>query len=374
MDGGRWTPLISVVYDGSSIPAGLVVLVSIELAISSTLLVVHPHQVAMGSVMTRRSIPPVSAHRHDEPRHRRAPNAAAESAGGRGDVEEYIETFEDLRPKLLGVAYRLLGGFSDAEDVVQEAWIRWASVDHATVDAPQKFLVTVVSRLAIDRMRLAYRQRETYVGPNLPEPVLTEVGQALGPAETAEQHETLSLGMLRVLSQLSAPERAVFVLREAFALPYDEIAGFLDISSANARQLHRRGAKHLEDNAPRFDVDPTVHRYLVDRFIVAAQTGQRDVLQGLLAQDVTMWADGGGKVSVARRPVHGADRVARLLLGTFAKRGSTAIRVVELNGEPALLITADNRLNVCSLEISHGMIRGIQWLANPDKLTHLASL
>ncbi|GAA5136948.1 RNA polymerase sigma-70 factor [Alloalcanivorax gelatiniphagus] len=284
-----------------------------------------------------------------------------------------VDVFEDLRPKLLNVAYRMLGSFSEAEDIVQEAWIRWAGRDRATVDSPQKYLVTIVSRLSIDRMRMAYRRRETYIGPYLPEPIYAEAGQDLGPEHTVEQRETLSVGMLRILQQLTAPERAVFVLREAFALPYDEIADLLDVTTANARQLHRRGSKRLGDDRKRFDVDPNVHRHLVDRFTLAAQTGQRDVLQGLLAHDVTMWTDGGGKVSVALRPVFGAERVARLILGTFSKHTSTELQVAALNYQPGLLISMSDNFNVCTFEVTDGLISGIQWLANPDKLSHLVA-
>ncbi|MFF3443807.1 RNA polymerase sigma factor SigJ [Streptosporangium sp. NPDC002721] len=277
--------------------------------------------------------------------------------------------FEQHRGMLVGVAYRLLGGFADAEDVVQEAWLRWSGVDRSAIEAPDRFLRTVVSRLSLDRMRMAYRHREAHVGPWLPEPVLTQEGQPLGPAETAAQRETLSLAMLRLLERLSVPERAVFVLREAFDLPYEEIGETLGLSDAHARQLYRRGSHRLADGRERFTVDPGMHRDLVERFLVAARTGERSVLEGLLARDVTLWSDGGGKVSTALRPVSGAERVARLLIGTIAKhRSSVDFRIAEFNGQAGLLIRLGSHWQVCSFEVAGGVITGVQWMADPDKL------
>jgi RNA polymerase sigma-70 factor (ECF subfamily) len=288
--------------------------------------------------------------------------------------DDHTAEFQKHRTMLVGVAYRLLGSFADAEDVVQEAWMRWSTVDQQKISAPNHFLVKVVTRLAIDRMRLVYRHRETHVGPWLPEPVLTEEGAPLGPAETAAQRETLSLAMLRLLQRLSVPERAVFVLREAFELPYGEISGILGLSEAHARQLHRRGADRITAERKRFSVDPVKHRDLVERFLLAAETGERDVLQGLLADDVTFWNDSGGKVSAALRPVFGAERVSRLVIGTLAKHDSVAFRVVELNGEPALILQLGSRLQTCSFEVADGVITGVQWMANPDKLEQISPM
>ncbi|MEV0186512.1 RNA polymerase sigma factor SigJ [Streptomyces sp. NPDC050625] len=286
-------------------------------------------------------------------------------------VNDDVTEFQGQRAMLVGIAYRLLGSFADAEDVVQEAWLRWSTVDRQTIASPGHFLITVVTRLSIDRMRLAHRRRETHVGPWLPEPVLTEVGQPLGPAETAAQRDTLSLAMLRLLQRLSVPERAVFVLREAFELPYMEISGILGLSEAHARQLHRRGTDHVAAGRKRFTVDPGKHRDLVERFLIAARTGERDALEGLLAHDVTLWNDSGGKVSAALRPVFGADRVSRLVIGTLAKHDSAEFRVVELNGETGLLMCLSSRWQTCSFEVTEGLITGLQWMANPDKLDHL---
>ncbi|GII28761.1 RNA polymerase sigma24 factor [Planotetraspora mira] len=281
--------------------------------------------------------------------------------------------FQQHRTMLLGVAYRLLGSFADAEDVVQEAWLRWSGVDQSAIEAPGRFLATVVTRLSIDRMRLVHRHRETHVGQWLPEPVLTQEGRPLGPAETAAQRETLSLAMLRVMQRLSVPERAVFVLREAFGLPYEEIGGILGLGAAHARQLYRRGSNHMTGGRDRFTVDPGLHRDLVERFLLAARTGERDVLERLLAQDVTMWCDGGGKVSVALRPVSGAERVSRLLIGSIAKHSSVDFRIAELNGQAGLLIRLDSQWHVCSFEVADNLIIGVQWVADPDKLEHITT-
>ena len=279
--------------------------------------------------------------------------------------------FEQHRAMLLGVAYRMLGSFADAEDVVQEAWLRWSADDRSDVEAPRRFLVTVVTRLSIDRMRLAYRQRETQVGPWLPEPVLTDERRPLGPAETAAQRETLSLAMLRLLQRLSAPERAVFVLREAFDLPYEEIGGILGLGEAHARQLYRRGSARVAGGRDRFTTAPGEHRELVEKFLAAARTGDRATLEGLLAQDVTLWSDSGGKVSAALRPVHGAGRVARLLIGTIAKQSSVDFRIAEFNGQSGLQVRLGARWQVCAFEIADDRVTGVQWMANPDKLALL---
>ncbi|MGP4017532.1 RNA polymerase sigma factor SigJ [Saccharopolyspora sp. 5N708] len=280
--------------------------------------------------------------------------------------------FQRHRPVMLGVAYRMLGSFADAEDVVQEAWLRWADTDWSAIEVPRRFLITVVTRLAIDRLRLAHRNRETYVGPWLPEPVRTQEVEPLGPADTAAQRDTLSLATLRLMHRLSAPERAVFVLREAFELPYEEIGEILGLGEAHARQLYRRGAAHLATDRDRFPTDPSVHRALVERFLHAARTGDRTALQGLLAQDVTLWGDGGGKARAALRPVSGAERVSRFLTGTIDKYPDVEFQIAEINGQAAVLVRLGRQWQVCAFEISCGLVTGIQWMSNPDKLTQLA--
>lgn len=289
----------------------------------------------------------------------------------KSDTESASSVFEEHRPVLLGVAYRILGSLADAEDVVQETWLRWSGADRSVVEVPRQFLIKVVSRLAIDRLRLAHRWRETYVGTWLPEPVHTQAEHPLGPAESAAQRDTLSLGTLRLMHRLSAPERAVFVLREAFELPYEEIGQILGLNEAHARQLHRRGSAHLTSGRDRFGDDPDVRRELVDRFVAAARTGDRRSLQGLLAQDVTLWGDGGGKARAALRPVSGADRVGRFVVGTIDKYSDVEFRTTEVNGQTALLVKLASHWQVCSFEVRDGLITGIQWMSNPDKLSRI---
>ncbi|MEV6286835.1 RNA polymerase sigma factor SigJ [Kribbella sp. NPDC051770] len=274
--------------------------------------------------------------------------------------------FLEHQPLLVAIGYRVLGSHADAEDVAQEAWLRWATTDQAAVESPRRFLITVVTRLAIDRLRRAHRRHEVYPGPWLPEPVPTG---KLGPAETAEQRDTVSLATMRLMNQLSAPERAVFVLREGFELPYEEIGRALDLEEAHARQLYRRATARLSADRERFPADPHRHRELVARFLQAARTGDRAGLQRLLAQEVTVWIDGGGKRSAALRPVVGAERASRLVLGTLGKYADVALRIADVNGQDALLVRLGGEWQVCSFETAGGLITGIQWMSNPEKLS-----
>ncbi|WP_412540627.1 RNA polymerase sigma factor SigJ [Longispora sp. K20-0274] len=269
-------------------------------------------------------------------------------------------TFEEHRPALLQLAYRVLGSRHDAEDVVQEAWLRWR--DATDVRNPRSFLFTVVTRLAIDRLRS--RGRETYVGQWLPEPVPT-------PADLVDRRAEVSLATLRLMERLTPPQRAVYVLREAFDLPYAEIATVLEVSEPGARQLHRRAAEQLADGRARFEPDPVACRALVEGFLAAARTGDREGLHKLLADDVVLWSDGGGRVRAALRPIHGPDRVARFLLG-IAARHEIHWELVEANGAPALLWRAEY-WHLWSFEVTDGRIVGVQSVSNPDKLVSWAT-
>jgi RNA polymerase sigma-70 factor, ECF subfamily len=280
------------------------------------------------------------------------------------------DAFEQHRPVLLGIAYRMLGSMWDAEDVVQDAWLRWANTDRASVDDPRSFLITVTSRLAIDRLRLAYRQREAYVGPWLPEPVPSDELPP-GPAEAAEQRDTVSIAVLRLMEELSPPERAVFVLREAFALPYDDIAATLELAAPNARQLHRRAVRRLDAGQSRFSGDSAHLRRLVDGFTIAAQTGNRHALEQLLAEDVALWSDGGGKVRAARRVVRGRSKVVRLLVGVLVKFGYPTVEGVEVNGQPGLLSRLPQRDDLLVIQAGADGIVAIHLICNPDKLARL---
>lgn len=283
----------------------------------------------------------------------------------------YDEVFEQHRQVLLGLAYRMLGSWWDAEDTVQEAWLRWRRAtdgpDAAPIADPRGWLVTATTRLALDQLRSARHRRETYVGPWVPEPVPTG-HLALDPAETAAQRSTVSLAALRLMERLSPPERAVFLLREAFELPYQEIADAIGIEAANARQLHRRAAGRLDGDRARFRVDSGEHHALVDRFVAAAASGDREGLESLLAHDVVLWNDGGGRVRAALNPIHGPDKVVRFLLGVMDRFPSTRAHRVEVNGGPGLLLDFDTVRLLLSFETYDGNIVGIQGVVNPDKL------
>ncbi|GAA4787718.1 RNA polymerase sigma factor SigJ [Actinomycetospora chlora] len=280
------------------------------------------------------------------------------------------DVFLAERPRLFGLAYRLLGSAHDAEDVLQDAWLRWA--DHAAgVDTPAAWLTTVVTRLCLDRLDSARVRRETYVGPWLPEPILT-TDPAAGPAATVEERESVSLALLTTLERLTPPERAVYVLREAFGHSHAEVAAVLDVSEVASRQLHTRARRHLAAERPAaapVDVGPLLHR-----FVAAARDGDVAGLEALLADDATLWSDGGGKVSAARRPVHGRDAVARFLAGILAParwRGHGA--VAEVNGAPAVLGFVDDELaGVVTVDVEDGAVRTVRIVRNPDKLAFLA--
>ena len=285
-------------------------------------------------------------------------------------MREATETFTAQRPRLFGLAYRMLGSAHDAEDVVQDAWLRWSGHGDA-VDNPAAWLTTVVTRLCLNRLDSARARRETYVGPWLPEPILT-TDPATGPAATVEERESVSLALLTTLERLTPPERAVYVLREAFGHSHAEVASVLDVTEAGSRQLHTRARRHLATAPaapPRADVGP-----LLARFVAAARNGDVAGLESLLAADVTVWSDGGGKVSAARRPVHGRDAVARFLVGILGPsrwRGTGA--AAEVNGAPALLGFQDGELvGVVAVDTDGDRIRGVRFLRNPDKLTFLA--
>jgi RNA polymerase sigma-70 factor (TIGR02957 family) len=281
--------------------------------------------------------------------------------------------FEAQRPRLFGLAYRLLGSALDAEDAVQDAFLRWSAAGQDSVQDPTAWLTTVVVNLSRNRLASARARRERYVGTWLPDPVLTADG-TLGPLETAEQRDSVSLALLTLLEQLTPRERAVFVLRESFGYSHREIARILGASEAGCRQLHRRARQRLGEPRPRFQPDPGQWRRLVERFLVAAGEGDVAGLERLLADDVTYWADGGGKAPVARRPVMGRDRVARLfakLIPKFADgfaRGAE-IRHAEVNGEPALLAWIGGALfGVIVPETAGDRITALRVMANPDRL------
>ncbi|GAA1228066.1 MULTISPECIES: RNA polymerase sigma-70 factor [Streptomyces] len=290
-------------------------------------------------------------------------------------TDTVIEVFEEHRPVLMGVAYRMLGRVADAEDVVQDAWLRWAQADRDEVREPRAYLVRVATRLAIDRLRQAQVRREAYVGPWLPEPLVTDFGPtAPDTAEAAVLAESVSLAVLVVLESLSPLERAVFVLREAFGFPFAEIATTLERSESAVRQLAGRARKHVDERRPRFDVDPVEQRDLTERFLAAATGGDLEGLMTLLAPDARLVGDSGGKSKAPLRVIESADKVGRFLLGA-AKGGGAGFtfRIVELNGGPAVLALVDGKPDsVFQVDVADGHVQCVYIVRNPDKLASLA--
>jgi len=289
-------------------------------------------------------------------------------------TDTVIEVFEEHRPVLMGVAYRMLGRVADAEDVVQDAWLRWSQADRDEVREPRAYLVRVATRLAIDRLRQAQTRREAYVGPWLPEPMVTDFGPtAPDTAEAAVLADSVSLAVLVVLESLSPLERAVFVLREAFGFPFAQIAETLDRSESAVRQLAGRARRHVDERRPRYEVDPVEQRDLTERFLAAATGGDLEGLMTLLAPDVRLVGDSGGKTKAPLRVIESADKVGRFLSGV-AKRGGPefTVRFVELNGGPAALLLAEGRPDtVFQLEVADGRVQCVYVLRNPDKLASL---
>ncbi|HYF45996.1 MAG TPA: RNA polymerase sigma-70 factor [Acidimicrobiales bacterium] len=277
------------------------------------------------------------------------------------------DPFSRHRRLLFTVAYEMLGSASDAEDVVQETWLRWSKVDQAEVRDPRAYLVRIVTRQALNRLRTLARRREDYVGEWLPEPVLT------GPdvAADVELAESLSLAMLTVLETLGPAERAVFVLREVFDVPYDEIAEAIDKSPAAVRQIAHRAREHVAARRPRMEVSPTEQQEVVERLLTAVRGGDLQGLLEVLAPDVVLVADGGGLVTAAPRPVVGADRVARFLMGASRLEGIEA-SPAWINGGPGARIDVAGELDTAiGVAVADGRITGLYAIRNPNKLAGL---
>jgi RNA polymerase sigma-70 factor (ECF subfamily) len=281
------------------------------------------------------------------------------------------ELYKEFRPLMLSIAYRLVGSVSEAEDIVQDAFLRLHRAgDPAQVDSPKAYLSTITTRLAIDHLRSARVRRETYMGPWLPEPILED------PLPDAERSvamaESLSMAFLVLLESLSPVERAVFLLREVFDYDYDEIARIVEKSEDNCRQLAARARRRIDEGKPRFEADRKHSEELVQRFLKACTTGDATHLTQLLAKDVVVYTDGGGKVVAATRPIHGSDRVARFLLGIARQGKDLDVRLAEINGQPGYLVTEGGHLdNVVVLDIADGLVKAIRVVRNPDKLRHL---
>jgi RNA polymerase sigma-70 factor (TIGR02957 family) len=287
-----------------------------------------------------------------------------------------IEVFEKFRPRMEAIAYRLLSSASDAEDAVQDTYLRWQAADHETIETPEAWLTKVLTNLCLNRLTSARAKRETYVGQWLPEPVFAG-DRMLGPSETVEQRESVSIAMLTLMERLTANERVVYVLREAFGYAHSEIAEMLDLTEANCQQIYRRAKQHLATGRTRVEIDAAGARRIVEEFLAAALSGNTDSLVKMLSDDVVSAGDAGGVFISLPRPVTGALRVARflrtLLTPDDAKRdmigGSPSLFAEVVNGVPALVVVAAGRVAVVvTLEVTTEGITAVHTLANPAKL------
>ena len=280
-------------------------------------------------------------------------------------------SFDALRPRLFGVAYRMLGVRADAEDVLQDAWLRWREVDPAALQSAEAWLVTVVTRLAIDRLRAAKVQREAYVGTWLPEPIVQADEHT--PESLAERASDVSVAFLHVLERLAPEERAAFLLRQVFDYDYAEVAEMLGKREAAVRQMVHRAGERVREGRPRFAVPAEKHRELLQRFMAAAQSGQRAAIRALLADDVLTLGDGGGKVAAVAGGLRGGERVTNLYWAHALRLGPRLVyRIATINGEPGLLRFVDGQLESANAVVTDGeRILAIYAVRNPDKLARI---
>ncbi|TGB14334.1 RNA polymerase sigma-70 factor [Streptomyces sp. MZ04] len=275
---------------------------------------------------------------------------------------------------MFSLAYRMLGSAQEAEDTVQDAYLRWSGARRDDIGQPAAWLAKVVTNLCLNRLTSARARREQYVGPWLPEPVITS-GGALGPLESAEQRDAVSMALLILLERLTPVERAVFVLREAFAYSHREIAGVLDIGEANCRQLYRRATRAVAGEQTRFEAAAERRQKFVESFIAAARDGDLAGLEKVLAADVTWWGDGGGKVTAARRPIVGREKVLRFLVGGMENFGGAMdLSYAEVNGAPAIVATVEGTVvGTATFEFrDDGLVSALRTVVNPDKLGFVA--
>jgi RNA polymerase sigma-70 factor (TIGR02957 family) len=283
------------------------------------------------------------------------------------DTTPAPDPYLEHRRLLFATAYRMLGSVADAEDILQDAWLAWSSVDRSAVRDARAYLVRTVTNLSLNRLTSARATRETYVGPWLPEPLLTSPDAA---TET-ELAESVSTAMLVVLETLSPVERAVFVLREVFGYSHAEIGATLDRPEPTVRQIAHRAREHIQARRPRFDTDRSEREKVTAQFIAACGGGDLNAVMELLAPDVTVWNDGGGKVTAARRPLHGPDHAARWMLGVLAKPISAGVvlRPVTINGELGVLYTIGGQpVGALTFDLAGGRIQNLRLQVNPDKL------
>jgi len=279
------------------------------------------------------------------------------------------DAFEACRPRLLGIAYGLLGELTEAEDVVQDTWLRWDGAGTEAVRNPEAFLVTVTTRLALDRLRSARTRREVYVGPWLPEPLLTDPET---PETKAIEAEKLSLALLGALERLNPLERAVLVLRDVFDLEYAEIADIVGRTPANMRQIAKRARDHAGDSSRRRTVSEEERERLADAFMVAAVSGDVEQIRELLAADAVMYSDGGGVVVAARKPIYGADKIARFMVGVQRKDAypdDPVFTRVLVNGDPGVRMdsASEGFLSIIAVEVAEGAIQSVRFFNNPER-------
>ena len=285
-----------------------------------------------------------------------------------------IQAFNEHRSLIFSIAYRMLGSVMDAEDAVQETYLRWQQSGEDAVRSPKSYLSTVVTRLCIDQLRSAKRQREEYIGPWLPEPLVME--------ETADMDEnlaladSLSMAFLVMLEALNPTERAAFLLREVFEYPYAEIAAIVDKSESNCRQMVRRARQRVAERRHRYEPSKAQLQQMVSRFLIAAQQGDMDGLLEMLEEDVTLWSDGGGKTAAAINPIYGADKVARFFIGIISKMPpDTVSKAARVNGQPGLIVYIDGKpYSVMVAEMQDEKVAAIRIVVNPEKLRHIAAL
>jgi RNA polymerase sigma-70 factor, ECF subfamily len=297
---------------------------------------------------------------------------------GEAQMSQASEIHEELRPLLFSIAYRMLGSVAEAEDVVQDAYLRWhrALAEGTEVSSPKAYLAAVTTRLAIDQLRARKARREAYVGPWLPEPLVAgAAGTETDVAEHAEMAESLSMAFLVLLESLSPAERAVFLLREVFEYGYDEIAQIVDKSEANCRQIFARARRHIEASKPRFEPSAGARDELARRFFAAAEGGDMDGLLELLAADAAFVGDGGGKAQALPTPLVGRERVARFMVGLLHRGAQLGVRIrpARVNGQPGWVgYDAEGAvINVFTVDVADGRVQAVHSVVNPDKLGHL---
>jgi RNA polymerase sigma-70 factor (ECF subfamily) len=288
-------------------------------------------------------------------------------------TDRRLDAFSASRPRLLGIAYGMLGELGEAEDIVQEAWLRWDADDRSEIRNAEAFLVTITTRLAVDRLRSAQRRRETYVGPWLPEPLVADAdGSPDDPERNAIEAERLSLALLGALERLNPVERAVLILRDAFDLDYAEIADVVDRSPANVRQIATRARAHAGDQSRRRPVSADEQERLATAFMAAALAGDIDAIRAALAADAVLYSDGGGVVLAARKPIYGADKIARFLVGIQRKPAFVAdieYAMVNVNGDFGVRMVSPTAgfLGIVAVQVQDGQIVAVRLFSNPER-------